>query len=201
MSNVFVVSDLHFGHRNIMKFAGQYRHGETPLENMDYTIRLWNKRVGKKDKVFVLGDTAFTTEGFEALKELNGRKVLIRGNHDNYFSTEQWLEVFEEVEGIVKYKNNGNTYWLTHAPIHPCELRGRLNIHGHVHQNGVMRSPIDTRADERYINVSMENVGGAPIEISRINAGERSWKQWLSNPEDYEHSVACVVERDVPLIG
>lgn len=194
MSNVFFISDLHFGHKNIMNFAGQYRHGDCPESNIHSIVKMWNEKVNKKDKVFVLGDTAFTKDGYEALYELNGRKTLIRGNHDDYFTTQDWLVHFDSVESLVKYKG----FWLSHAPIHPCELRGKQNIHGHVHQNSVMKSGIDTRADERYINVCVENVGGAPIEFKRIQEGERSWHHKWTSPEEVQ--LMCVV-RDSPLLG
>lgn len=34
-----------------------------------------------------------------------------------------------KVYSLVKYKG----FWLSHAPIHPEELRGCKNIHGHCH--------------------------------------------------------------------
>ena len=59
MGQVFHVSDLHFGHKNIMAFAGQYRHGDDYVENVHETVKLWNLVVHKKDKVYVHGDVCF----------------------------------------------------------------------------------------------------------------------------------------------
>jgi calcineurin-like phosphoesterase family protein len=56
---------------------------------------------------------------FDIIDELNGRKILIRGNHDN-FKIGEYLKHFEDVQGICKYKG----FWVSHAPIHPAELRG-----------------------------------------------------------------------------
>ena len=170
MSNVYMISDLHFGHKNIMKFAGDYRLGETPEENMHLTIEMWNRRINKKDLVYVLGDCCFSREGFDAIDELRWRKILVRGNHDEWYSTKAWLEKFESVEGIVLYKG----HWLTHAPIHPSELRGRPNIHGHVHHNTVRNGY--NEIDKRYVNVSVENTDGAPIPFLDIKAGWRGMK-------------------------
>ncbi|MCP4393916.1 MAG: hypothetical protein GY804_06565 [Alphaproteobacteria bacterium] len=173
MGQVFVISDLHFGHKNIMNFAGDYRHGNDFIENIHYTVELWNKVVSKRDKVYVLGDVCFDEFWLGTMHEMNGRKVLIRGNHDDRIKTEKFLAYFESVEGMVRYKG----YWLTHAPIHPAELRGKKNIHGHVHQNSILNGY--NLADDRYINVCIENTGGAPISMERIKAGERGWYQWL----------------------
>ena len=155
-----------------MEFAGNYRHGENFIDNMISIRDLWNLQVRKRDKVFVHGDVCFHPDFIHLLGEMNGRKVLIRGNHDNFFSTQVWLQYFESVEAIVNYKG----YWLTHAPVHPQELRGKKNIHGHVHQNSILSA--NGECDPRYINVCIENTGGAPIAHDRIKNGERGWLQW-----------------------
>ena len=167
MSNVYFISDLHFGHKRITSFTDglgkKWRTGDDYLENMQHIITNWNSVVNKKDLVWVLGDVAFSQEGFDALFELNGRIKMVRGNHDNSFSTEDWLKRVETVEGIAQYKG----YWLTHAPIHPAELRGRKNIHGHVHHNSI-RNSYTGEYDPNYINVCCEAVGEKPYPFSLI---------------------------------
>jgi len=151
MCQVYLISDLHFGHKRITDFKAKVRSGSNYIENMNNIITNWNKIITKRDLVWVLGDVAFNKEGYDALAQLNGRKKLVRGNHDNHFSTEEWLKYFESVESMVRYKD----CWLTHCPIHPDELRGRINIHGHVHTN--------TIPDQRYINVCCEAINETPI--------------------------------------
>ena len=176
MSEVLFISDLHFGHANIVKFGRQLdplaplRSGEDWIENMHNIINKWNAKVTKRDTVYVLGDIAFNVVGFEALKELIGNKIMIRGNHDEKFTTEQWLTVFKSVESLVKYKE----YWLSHPPIHPAELRGRQNIHGHVHHASI-RNTYTNVYDDRYINVSCEAINETPISLDEIRYGTY-WK-------------------------
>ena len=169
MSQVCFISDLHFGHKNIVKFGMstgvRLRSGDNYVENMQIIIGNWNKKVTKRDTVFVLGDTAFSQEGYDALGELAGRKILVRGNHDNKFTTEQWLKHFESVEGLIKYKG----LWLSHSPIHPAELRGKLNVHGHCHSKSVRDTEGDY--DPRYINVCCEAIGETPLGYSEIMDG------------------------------
>lgn len=164
MSNVYFISDLHFGHRKIIQFAGDYREGDDYLENMHCIIGKWNKRIKKRDTVYVLGDVAFSPEGLYAMQELKGIKYLVRGNHDQ-MGLDEYLQVFNDIYGIRSYKG----YWLSHAPIHPVELRGRKNIHGHVHQNTVLdqHGEIDTN----YINVCVETNGGVPVSMHEIKEG------------------------------
>jgi calcineurin-like phosphoesterase family protein len=138
MSEVYFCSDLHFGHTNIDSMR-------CVTNNQALITADWFGTVARKDLVYVLGDAAFTAEGLDAIKSLPGRKVLVRGNHDT-LNIKDYLNVFEDVLGIAKYKE----FWLTHAPIHPSELRGRVNLHGHVHFN--------TIHDCRYFSCCPENL-------------------------------------------
>ena len=65
---------------------------------------------------------------------------------------------FDEVYGFHKYKE----FWLSHCPIHPQELRGKYNIHGHVHHNNI--------PDKNYFNVCIEALNGLPIKLDEIRA-------------------------------
>jgi calcineurin-like phosphoesterase family protein len=127
MSNIFFIGDLHFGHTNIHKF----RPFVTETEHRQFLMETWQDTINKRDIVYVMGDAAFTQEGLDDIHKLSGKKILIRGNHD-LLPTEAYLNVFEEVYGIIQYKG----MWLSHAPIHHSELYGRTNVHGHCHRGG-----------------------------------------------------------------
>jgi calcineurin-like phosphoesterase family protein len=166
MSNVYFISDLHFNHKNILNFAGDYREGSSSEEHDHILIAKWNTLINKKDLVYVLGDIVMgKPDNLDILSELNGRKILIRGNHDDRFSTKEYLEHFEEVYGILKYKG----YWLTHCPMHPAELRGKKNIHGHVHHNTIR--DYHHEPDKRYINVCVEACNGFPVRAKDVFEG------------------------------
>jgi len=146
MSRIVLCSDLHLGHRNIHKFrqfakvtfAEESEHRAWLMGELKATLQ-------ERDRVIVTGDVAFTRETLEEFKQLPGQKILVRGNHDN-FSTREYLDVFSEVYGLWCWKS----FWLSHAPVHPSELRGRINLHGHVH--------MDTISDSRYFNLCPENL-------------------------------------------
>lgn len=142
MADVWFCSDLHFGHKKI----GEYReHVFDEEENRYLIMRDWKEHVTKRGVVFVLGDAAFTMDTVQCFGELPGRKILIRGNHD-LLDTQVYLKYFESVYGLFRYKE----FWLSHAPIHPDELRGKVNLHGHVHYHTVL--------DNRYFNCCVENM-------------------------------------------
>ena len=123
MINVFFIADLHFGHKNIIKFARPQFSG---LEEMHETlIENWNSVVKQKDVVYVLGDVAFGKDNLHYLAQLSGRKHLIMGNHDHYAISE-YTQYFDHIWGAIGYKG----CVLTHIPIIESQFyRWKLNIH------------------------------------------------------------------------
>lgn len=154
MSSVYFLGDLHLDHKAICK----YRTDFESVEQHNKVIKeLYHKKVTKRDKVFFMGDVAFSDEALEDLKNWKGLKFLIVGNHDlDFHKMKDLCEVFEDVYGLLKYKE----FWLSHAPIHPDELRGKVNIHGHVHSKSI--------PDCRYFNTSIEVINFVPIELHEI---------------------------------
>ena len=157
MSAVYFLSDLHLAHKNICKF----REGFASVEEHNALIKEnYHKRVTKRDTVYFLGDVAFDKESLADVKTWAGaKKILICGNHDlDHHTMKDLVEAYDEVYSLKKYKE----FWLSHAPIHPDELRGKVNIHGHTHYHNI--------ADDRYVNVSMEQINYSPIELHEIRA-------------------------------
>ena len=129
--SAFFVGDPHLGHKNIAKFRPWVQSME---DNTAIFCDFWQKTIRKNDIVFVMGDAAFCDESLDVYKNLRGRKILIAGNHDDYVSTQKQTEAFDEIHGMLSYKK----MWLTHCPIHPHEMRGRIaNVHGHVHSKSI----------------------------------------------------------------
>lgn len=126
MSNVWFIGDIHGGHRNVHKFRKQFDSEEDHFRHVKDNF---HKVVKKRDKVFFMGDTAFTLERLQDISTwVCGRKVLICGNHDtDHLPMKVLCEYFDEVYSLYKW----HEFWLSHCPIHPDELRGKVNIHGH----------------------------------------------------------------------
>ena len=82
--SIFLTSDLHFGHRNIIRL-GKGRPFDNINEHDEALIENWNSVVKPGDSVYVLGDFSIETtiDTIEKpLRRLNGSKHLILGNHD-----------------------------------------------------------------------------------------------------------------------
>src|SRR5690606_7255171 len=122
-----------------------------------------NSVVTKRDLLYILGDVTWRDNKLHMLDQVPCRKFLVKGNHDDR-PTEEYLKVFDEVYGLTSKRG----YWLSHAPIHPSELRGWPNIHGHVHTNSIKRF---FTYDRRYINVCVEALNGIPVSLDEIRDG------------------------------
>ena len=149
MANIFVIADTHFGHAKSLSFvdpSGLPLRPFSCVEEMDETIVTnWNNTVGNHDTVYHLGDVVMPRPSLKVLTRLNGRKILIRGNHD-IFKLEDYTEHFRDVRGY--HVMNGLI--LSHVPVHAESLaRFGANIHGHLHANRVMKARgVDARTGE-----------------------------------------------------
>jgi calcineurin-like phosphoesterase family protein len=124
-------------------------------------VELWNSTVSPKDKVYHLGDVVINRKALKLLHRLNGDQILIKGNHD-IFRLEEYLPFFRDIRAYHML----DKYMLTHMPIHEESL-GRYagNIHGHLHNNRVMRNG---KIDPRYLCVSVEHTDYKPINFEEV---------------------------------
>jgi calcineurin-like phosphoesterase family protein len=140
----------------VIEFEQEHRPFKTIQEHDDELIYRWNNTVKKHDTVWHLGDVLFGEKSFETLRRLNGIKKLVMGNHDKY-PTQKYLEHFNAVYGLVKLRD----CVLSHCPVHPAQLyRFKGNLHGHLHSKSV--------DDPRYVNVSCEQQGLAPMLLDTV---------------------------------
>ena len=131
-------SDLHFGHKNIMKFCPHSRP-YCSVEDMDGTmIDEWNKRVQPGDDVFFLGDFAFhkVTMVEKILSVLNGNIHMIYGNHDQVIRNNKYLQdYFASIQEYLEIDHEGIKICMFHYPMavwNKCH-HGSIHLHGHSH--------------------------------------------------------------------
>ena len=101
--SIFTISDLHLplGIDKPMDIFGK------KWDN--YVQRIqdnWQSRVKENDTVILGGDFSWATylsqscKDFEFLHNLNGKKILLKGNHDYWWSTLNKLNEFTKVNGF-----------------------------------------------------------------------------------------------------
>lgn len=139
-------------------------------------INNWNSVIQDGDRIYLLGDVAINRKCLPILNYLRGRKVLVKGNHD-IFKLKDYTPYFDDIRSYVVGKcHDGRMYIMSHIPIHPDCLGERFayNIHGHLHSNLVMKhsawsGKVGHRdPDERYVNVSVEQIDFTPKDLNEI---------------------------------
>lgn len=182
----FFTSDTHFGHKGVIEFCN--RPFADPVEMDHVMIDNWNKVVGPKDTVYHMGDVSFRgmAETEHIVKQLNGFKVLIRGNHDHRPSKmlQVGFDLVLESAGLVLphvVKNSKTVYhrvMLCHYPYvgqyddthkdgSPRDFddrrlvdNGQFLLHGHVHTYWKMK--------DQMINVGVDQWDFTPVAESQL---------------------------------
>ena len=176
-SNIYFTSDSHFGHENILKFC--HRPFKDVEEMNSELIRSWNEKVGPDDTIFHLGDFAFGGSDIwnNILKQLNGHKILIIGNHDIKNLREGYMQYFNYVGPQLLLNIEGRSVYLNHYPFlcYGGSWRSPKNavyqLFGHVH-SGPTSSGLDT---ERLVSlfkyqydVGVDNNNFTPISWNEV---------------------------------
>lgn len=154
-STSYHISDTHFYHDKIIKYCNR---PFTNVEDMNgYIIKQWNSMIGKNDIIYHHGDFALNCDKDMVKKlvsQLNGKIILITGNHDKrsngWFLDCGFIEVYNKPVQM-------GSYILSHQPVVNLPI-GYKNIHGHIHN-------YDRGLNSNYINVSCEVLNYRPIWI------------------------------------
>lgn len=143
MSQIWICSDLHFGHDKDFIYGPR---GFDSIEEHDKTIiKNWNELVSWDDKVWLLGDCMLNDNegGCRKLNQLAGNIRIIYGNHDTATRVQMYANIRPTILGmglayILKYQ--GYSFYLSHYPTLTANgdtdkslKRQVLNICGHNH--------------------------------------------------------------------
>lgn len=158
---IYFTSDLHFGHKNILRFDNR---PFTTIEEMDTElIKRWNNKVTNDDTVYILGDISWYNDNktCEILSKLNGKKHLIKGNHDRVSANMR--KYFYSINDYLEIKVDDKDVVLCHYPITFFNKHhyGAYMIYGHVHNSHEwnMVENIKCQLEELDIKCNMKNCG------------------------------------------
>jgi calcineurin-like phosphoesterase family protein len=179
---VYITSDLHFGHKNIVRGTTNWRtqDGEVPVDSTrDFqTIEQMNERlidginhfVGQDDTLIMLGDVSFG--GFDNIGIFLERLVchnihLILGNHDHHIDRNYDFvqKRFLSVQHYLETNINGQDFVLCHYPLQSWHglNKGVIHLHGHVHL------PEDKKFGKgKKMDVGVDGNGMDPYSINDI---------------------------------
>jgi len=160
--NVWVWSDLHFSHKNIINYC------DRPFKDVDEMnaklIENHNITVGKNDLTIWVGDVAFTNDKIanEFLGKLHGDRILIVGNHDIDRKGRLKKLDFSEIHLLYTIDDPMSPLVFTHYPMWNTPYPW-INIHGHVHNTSH-----EKENSLQHINVSVEVLDYTPIHLNTL---------------------------------
>lgn len=162
MSTVYVVSDTHFNHGNIIKYCDRPFESTTEMDRE--LIKRWNSVVGKDDKVFHLGDFAWGGKEYikNILAQLHGHITLIKGNHDTH--TPAWY-----MECGFKEVVSNPIMWsqfvvMSHEPPQfMSDETPYIYLYGHVHDSEMYQT-----TTKRSACVCVERWNYTPVKIDDL---------------------------------
>lgn len=175
---IFVTSDLHFGHRNILTFCS--RPFSDTKEMTEKLVSNWNEVVGKNDVVLDLGDVMWFDGQHEAkrvLERLNGKHYIIQGNHDRRETFELSPVIVLESETVLWLEGLPQKkiveVFLSHHPMltWPHRERGVPNLFGHLHTRPNMSqegADKDLKFWPLQYDVGVDNNSYKPVELTVI---------------------------------
>lgn len=170
---VFVTSDCHFNHKNILAYEPSSRGHFKSIEEMNEAlIYNWNSVVSDEDTIYVVGDFFMgPISGVKPiLSRLHGKIILVRGNHDTNARLDLYREHNIEVKDIAYLEYKGKFFILCHFPALRDEF-GKLMckdnpeviyLYGHIHHNAP-KGLVDNRY---HIGADTNNL--TPVAISTI---------------------------------
>lgn len=168
------MADPHFGHQAMMGFCPETRPFASVHEMDQAIIDRVNERVSKSDILYILGDFAFGKDEAHIKRcfhSLNGRKVLIIGNHDvdrdgalkPVLATLPWDQA--PVHSLIT-SDNGTRLFLAHYAHRawPGQHKGAIHLYGHSHGR------LPQWARSRDVGLDVADMGFGPMTMDFIAA-------------------------------
>lgn len=165
---IYYISDLHLSDKNIIKNCNRLFYN---IEEMnEEIIKRWNSVISSNDTVYLLGDVAFPRNLKEIeqiiflVKQLNGIKILIKGNHDcRLLRNQEFRGLFQDIQQYVEIIDGGRRVVLMHYPLEDWnnKFHGSFHLHGHIHNNQLS-------ARENRYNVSCDVIDFTPKMLDEL---------------------------------
>lgn len=179
----YFIADTHFEHDAIIKFCD--RPFESITEMNRTLVENWNNRVTNNDHIYVVGDLfyggrdmASQKKAIEIVRNLNGVKHLITGNHDlPYLANPEYHSLFADINNMRQIKCDGENVFLCHYPIAEWSgyFRGSYHIYGHIH-NHKNAAFLHMRNIETALNASVEIIHYMPVTFSELKIYNEAFK-------------------------
>lgn len=151
---IWITSDQHFNHENIIKYSNRpFRDVEDMNESL---IDVWNKNIKRNDSVYILGDFIFSSHDLypitNILVSLNGKKYLALGDHDR--GSLRRIEYFQDIRDTYFIGYKGKKFFLSHYAHYVWKQSHYDVIHCFGHSHKGLR---DYEKTGQMLNVGVDN--------------------------------------------
>ena len=162
-------ADTHFNHANIIKYCNRPFFSS---EHMDMElVQRWNAKVEPEDTVLHLGDFGFCDKekNYEYYADqLNGKIIIIRGNHDGRSSSRSIIHT-------AMVRIGGQEFYCAHEP---GTLRP-INLCGHVHDNW----KVIKIKNVFIVNVGVDVWDYEPIDVNQILGAVNDYRSYFGDKD------------------
>ncbi|HRR76005.1 MAG: metallophosphoesterase [Ruminococcus sp.] len=142
--SLFVIGDLHLSFSDPSKtmsvFAGWQDYQEKIEKN-------WMELIKPEDTVVLAGDISWgmslqqALPDFSFIERMPGEKIILKGNHDYWWTTKKKMEDFFAAEGLISMKILHNNHYR-YGDYGICGTRGWVNMPGEVQDEKVLRREV-----------------------------------------------------------
>ena len=161
---IYLTSDFHFCHNKEFLFQG--RGFETIDEMNKAIIQNVNSIVMPEDILIIAGDCMLNDneKGIECLKQLNGIKKLVIGNHDTDNRIKRYKEenIFEEIGYAIRFRYKKESFYISHYPRYTSNTDKKqvINLYGHLHSKTKIN-----QINPQGIHIGLDSNDLKPISI------------------------------------
>lgn len=189
---IFYMGDIHAGHGNSIRFDN--RPWKTVEEMDEGLLRNINSRVTNDDTLVIAGDLTWYKgkKAYDFIRRMNGKKILVRGNHDYEYKPE-FISLFEKVVDRLEIQDGDNHVVVSHYPefFYKNQRYGWIHLYAHVHM-GVDYKLCEKIAQEirdagipcRAYNIGCMLWNFFPVTLDEILAREEQDEEIESFQED-----------------
>lgn len=193
--NIYFTSDWHIGHDNVIKYS------KRPFKDCDHMHRVlinnYNATVGINDICYFLGDVGLAKGELveKVIKQLNGTKILVMGNHDKK-GRQFWFKCgFVAVQNVAAISVAKELVTMTHCPLRGVYREdttgmrgaepgenwhkenkhqlfsipnfGQYHVHGHCHAPNSGKSEVKLG---RQWDIGVDGNKYTPVSLSQIES-------------------------------
>ena len=142
--SLFVMADLHLCKGNPEKTMSIFNGWQNYQELIE---KKWKELISDSDTIVLPGDISWgmslkeAAPDFKFIEQLPGQKIVIKGNHDYWWTTKKKMEDFFAAEGCTSIKILHNNHYR-YGEYGICGTRGWVNMPGETQDEKVLRREV-----------------------------------------------------------